>query len=332
MKVSRILLGSFLVLMLAACGNDSPVDPTDPTTTTDPTDPTTTTDPSDPTTPDPTFPGLPTDPTAPTGSSISGTVTAPAGGDVSGTIVIACPGGVCDDPSTATVPVDTTGSYTFADLTGTQYGILAWKDVDGNQTVSNGDYLGGYSADGQTVTLVEPPATDINITLAVYDSGTGDPTTTDDPTDPTTGSGSISGTISAPTTTGATGVLACYYTGDDSSPCDDTLSSAIELAQPGAYSIDDLSPGQYLMAAFVDADGDGNPVGDADYIGFYPSLDAPDLVSPPASNINIQVEAPAATQVQTKNLSLNIREAARASLNDSFLKKSSTNFQGFLNK
>ena len=332
MKVSRILLGSFLVLMLAACGNDSPVDPTDPTTTTDPTDPTSTTDPSDPTTPDPTFPGLPTDPTAPTGSSISGTVTAPAGGDVSGTIVIACPAGVCDDPSTATVPVDTTGSYTFADLTGTQYGILAWKDVDSSQTLSNGDYLGGYSADGQSLTPVDPPDTGINITLAVYDSGTGDPTTTADPTDPTTGSGSISGTVSAPTTTGATGVVACYYTGDDSSPCDDNLSSAVALAQPGAYSVDDLSPGQYLMAAFVDADGDGDPLGDADYIGFYPSLDAPDLVSPPESDINIQVEAPTAVQLQTKSLSSNLREAARVSLNGNVIEKAAKNFQGLLTK
>lgn len=283
MKLMQLVLTGGLLLVLAGCGNDSPVAPP----TTPPTNPPT----NPPTSPRiPTIPGLPTTPD--TGNSISGTVTLAGGGDVSGTAVIACPNEACTDAAVA--QADATGAYMLADLQAGTYNVFAFKDVDGDQGLSNGDYLGIYSEDGQDFTAVTPPATGIDIAMVVYDDST--PT---DPVNPSpTEGGSISGAVLYPPPAGGvpvnTGVVfACYYTGDDAAPCDETLSSSAEVQLAGssnAYSVDDLQAGQYYVYAFEDTDGNGSFADPGDRVGLYPSPEAPALISPPATGIDIALD------------------------------------------
>jgi len=311
----HLVLTGLLLAVLAGCGGDSPLPPPDNPPQNPPAEPV---NPTPPTTP----PIVP--PTTPPGdTSIGGTVTAPAGGDVSGTAVFACPNGDCQSTQPQTTTVDASGTYTLASLPAGQYGVLAVKDVDGSNTLSNGDYVGAYSEDGQTLTLVTPPASGINITLVVYSDGSA-PTEPVDPA-PVEG-GSISGTAFAPvgaTIAGTTGVLACYPTGDQANPCDQNLSGTAQIQQPGSsvpYTVSGLQAGQYLMIAFADADGNGSFEDPTDFIGVYPSLQAPQPVSPPATGIDIQMglvselEAGSLKQATTQPLREQLSEEELAQL------------------
>jgi hypothetical protein len=78
---------------------------------------------------------------------VSGTLAAVAGTDLSGTYVIGCAwvNGECGD-ATVDVQIGAAGSsasYTLTDLqAGLTYYVLAWKDLDGDQQVSDGDLIG----------------------------------------------------------------------------------------------------------------------------------------------------------------------------------------------
>ncbi len=175
MKLTRMVLTGGLLLVLAGCGNDSPV-VTPPTTNPPVTNPPVITPPVTPPTTPPTTPGT---------GSISGTVTAPAGGDLTGTVVGACLQSDTACASPIVVQVDSTGTYSITGLQAAPYVVIALKDVDASGTVSNGDYLGGYSTDNVNLTPVTPPITGINFALQVYsDSST--PTNPTDPTQPPT--------------------------------------------------------------------------------------------------------------------------------------------------
>lgn len=276
-----------LMLVLAGCGNESPVPP--------PTDPGT--PPTDPGTPPgpggPTFPGLPTNPGTPTEIGISGIVTAPAGGDITNTYIFACAQSDAQCASAQSTTVDTAGAYSFGGLQAEPYAVFAFKDVDANNDLSNGDYFGIYSADGTNPTLVTPPATGINITLQV-EGGSTPPPVTPNPPDIGTG-GSVSGTVFPPagsSIAGTTSVIACYYVDDPDILCDETLSIIVEVEQPGSsvpYTVDNLQTGQYLIVALADADGNGSSEDAGDFIGAYPSSTVPELVSPPATGIDVQM-------------------------------------------
>lgn len=321
MKLTRIALTGSLLLVLAGCGNDSPI--TDPPQNPNP--------PTNPGTPGGGFPGfpgggLPSNPGTPA-NGISGTVTAPAGGDISNTVVGVCPGtattATCKDSGTQRVTVDTSGAYSFTDLSGTEYIVIAVKDATGDGEIGNGDYGGAYTTDGTTFATVTPPKTDVNITMEVLDDGNG---TNTPPETPGTGSGSISGTLLPPgTVTGASAVFACYLTEDQNNPCDSNLSDFVQLAAGSgfSYSIDDLSAGQYAVVGYSDADGNDSIEDANDYVGIYPSFDAFEAVSPPAVSIDIpmitntEFGAPSVqSAVRTR-----ILEAAKASLNNYLLKR-----------
>lgn len=317
MKLTQIALTGSFLLVLAACGNNSPVKPP--------------TDPNPPTNPGgglpggiPGFPGGGT-PTIPAGDGISGTVTAPAGGDVSNTVVLACPNGSCDDPATQNVVVDTSGAYSFTGLsTTTQYGVFAYKDNTGSDTLANGDYYGFYTTDGTQPAPVTPPQTGINITMTVYSDGSG---TNTPPEAPGTAGGSISGTLIPPgTVTGISAAYACYPTGDQNNPCDKTLSKVVEAPASSnfAYNLDNLTAGQYLVLGLADVDGNQMFSDATDYIGAYPSLDAPEAVSPPDTGIDIPL-VPLSTlsgsSVKSSAKSTKVLDAARTSFNNYLLKK-----------
>lgn len=281
MKLRQIALVGSLLFVLVGCGNDSPI-----------VDPAPNPNPNPSPNPNPTIPTLPTNPSTPTGSTIAGTVTVTPAGDVSGTVIIACSDEACATPVVA--QATSTGTYSLADLQAVPYTLVAFKDVDNNQDLSNGDYIGVYTQDGENLTPVTPPATGVNIEMFVYSSGT-TPTNPVDPA-PTEG-GSIAGTVTAPsgvTVSGAAAVYACYYTGSSTAPCDNNLSGIVEIqltSSSSAYSINDLSAGQYYILALVDTDGNDAFDDATDLLGFYPSLDAPELVSPPATGIDITLVA-----------------------------------------
>lgn len=214
-----------LGLVLAGCGNNSPVPP--PTTTTGGTTgtPTTTGGTTGGTTGFPTttggFPtttgGFPTTTGGTTGATtgtttsgtttgsttgtttggtttggttgtISGTVTAPSGGTLTGGVVIACLQTDTECENGAVAQVASTGSYTLTGLQTAPYEVVALADVDGSRTLTNGDYIGGYTTDGTNLTPVTPPATGIDINLVVYTGGG-------------TGGGDLTGTWTGTTTT-----------------------------------------------------------------------------------------------------------------------------------
>ena len=124
--------------------------------------------------------------------------------------------------------------------------------------------------------------------------GGGVPTT---PTPPTTpGTNSISGTVSTPSgssAVGATRVIACYLTGNQQNPCDLTSSLGVEFGAGSSfpYTINGLSSGQYAVIATSDADGNGNFNDAVDFVGLYPSLSSPQPVTPPATGIDITMQA-----------------------------------------
>jgi uncharacterized protein (DUF2141 family) len=112
--------------------------------------------------------------TPPAASHIRGTVTAPRGGDVRDTLVVACfiSAGQCDvnNAKTQVVSISGTGAsgtYDFPRMAAGQYGLVAIKDVNGNNQFDNGDYEGVYTAGGLHASLVTPPAQGIDITLKV---------------------------------------------------------------------------------------------------------------------------------------------------------------------
>ena len=105
----------------------------------------------------------PQDPIQPGGNSIAGTLTAPAGGDITGTVALACAGENCAGAIT-----DASGNYSIDDLPPNSYEVIAWKDINQNQQIDIGDYVGIYTQDGQSATLVTPPASGIDMTLIVF--------------------------------------------------------------------------------------------------------------------------------------------------------------------
>jgi uncharacterized protein (DUF2141 family) len=103
--------------------------------------------------------------------AISGTVTAPPGADVAGTLVIAC--GEEDCP--AGTVIETSGNsaaYTIPDVPAGQYAVFAWNDVNGSGELDDGDYFGCFGV-GEECEAVSPPATGIDIAMAVIGNGPG---------------------------------------------------------------------------------------------------------------------------------------------------------------
>lgn len=123
----------------------------------------------------PTQPSQPTEPTEPGGGSINGTVTAATGDDLVGGFALACEvvsQAEYDCGTPASVQVDLTAgssvSYTISGLGAQGYVVIAGKDNDGNGEVPDvGDLYGFYTQDGQSLQLVTPGETGIDITVGL---------------------------------------------------------------------------------------------------------------------------------------------------------------------
>ncbi|SMB86202.1 hypothetical protein [Deinococcus hopiensis] len=105
--------------------------------------------------------------------SLSGTVQAPAGVNLKGVMVVACAyeGDRCGDASvTYTIPVSgQTATFKFNSLSAGAYRLIAWKDVNGNGDIDNGDFMARFTdASGAPASL---QATRTNITLTVTEVG-----------------------------------------------------------------------------------------------------------------------------------------------------------------
>ncbi len=170
---NRIIYGSVLVLVLAACGGTKPVTPPPP--------------------PPPgggsssvsgllIFPGqvgnpppAPPSPTPPVGNAFSGTVTAPNGGSITNTLVGACPvsGTTYDCTASGTVVVKITASgpsamYSIPNVPAGSYVVSAQHDLNGDGQLGNGDYEGCYDANNNgQCDVVQPPKTNVNVTLSI---------------------------------------------------------------------------------------------------------------------------------------------------------------------
>lgn len=116
-------------------------------------------------------------------------------------------------------------------------------------------------------------------------SPTPSPVPTPTPT-PTPGANAISSTVSSPVDVVGTLVAACFSESCD--PATDGNSSGTQVTTNGSsapYSVA-VNAGQYVMIAIQDTNGSG-AFDTEDYIGSYPSIEAPAAVTAPTSGIAI---------------------------------------------
>jgi serine protease len=174
---NRIIYGSVLVLVLAACGPKPAIPPTGgggsstvsgllifPGQVGNPP-------------PSPTPPSPPTPPTPPTpppaGGALSGSVTAPSGGDLKGAFVRACvvdsnnaPDCAASNSKTGQIPSSGSNfTFTFNNMAAVRYVVASFKDIDGGG-LGAGDYFGCYGEDTQgNCAIIQPPKSGLDIQL-----------------------------------------------------------------------------------------------------------------------------------------------------------------------
>ncbi|HEX2865057.1 MAG TPA: hypothetical protein VHN99_10850 [Deinococcales bacterium] len=103
--------------------------------------------------------------------SISGTLhLSDPDGSLGQMTVIACPAAAdCSSADTRQARTAVAGpdaDFTIDGLKDQAYNVIAWRDVNADQTVDAGDLLGAYSTDGQNLTAVTPPASGLSIDVA----------------------------------------------------------------------------------------------------------------------------------------------------------------------
>ena len=270
MKLMRLALTGSFLLVLAACGNNSPVKP--------PTNPNPPTNPGTPTNPPGGLPGgipglpgggaptTPTPPTTPGTNSISGTVSTPSGSSAVGaTRVIACyPTGNQQNPCDLTLSLGVelgAGSsfpYTINGLSSGQYAVIAISDADGNGNFSDAvDFVGLYPSlsNPQPVT---PPATGIDITMqTLSDIATPNPTPTP---------GNLTGTWTGTTTTPEPQGFGEEQTTFNFTQSGSSVSGTLTLDSTGGTASANITgsvngSSATISAPFSSADPNGNPNG-----------------------------------------------------------------------
>jgi len=80
---------------------------------------------------------------------------------VQGTLVLACfvAGGECDPNRSKAIQINqggTSASYSIPDLTQGDYAVLGWNDLNNNDSVDQGDYLGGVVDNAGNLAAVRP--------------------------------------------------------------------------------------------------------------------------------------------------------------------------------
>ena len=108
------------------------------------------------------------------------------------------------------------------------------------------------------------------------------PPTPTPPTEP--GGNTISGTVTGPGDVTNTVIIACL-----NADCESSQPAVAQTDVAGNYVLSNLTPGSYQILAIKDVDGNGD-FNNGDYVGAYPSLQAPTAVTPPATGINIAMQ------------------------------------------
>lgn len=105
---------------------------------------------------------------ASSGLSLSGRVRPQAGSSLDGTQVFACVLATdwCDDAKTKGVNLNADGTFSIAGLERIPYLLFAWRDTDGDGSVSAADEIGVYATNGKPA-KVAPPQSNLALTLKV---------------------------------------------------------------------------------------------------------------------------------------------------------------------
>ena len=102
------------------------------------------------------------------GLTIAGRVQPKAGGSLQGALVIA--GVFVDDKldlkNAKASRVESNGAFSVANLEKKRYGLFAWRDLDGNNAISDKDEFGVYASSGR-VALATPPLSGVTLQFKV---------------------------------------------------------------------------------------------------------------------------------------------------------------------
>lgn len=98
----------------------------------------------------------------PVSLTLAGRVLPQAGSDVQNVAVAACVfvADACDAKRTKAAFLDTNGNFSLADLEKTAYGLFAWRDTDGSNSITGADEFGVFMPSGR-VSLATPPMSGI---------------------------------------------------------------------------------------------------------------------------------------------------------------------------
>jgi hypothetical protein len=231
--------------------------------------------------------------------SISGTVFARAGSSVKDVVVIAClilkVEDGCDDAGSQTALPGGDGSnvsYQLPGLAAKEYLLLAWRDLNANQELDQGDELGVYQKSGKPA-LVRPPAQKMDLRLLEFNGDLGSILEQVDqaPAQPSapaaTGLG-FSGTVKAVVGSGLENAIVLVGVWENGQ-YNQGKSKAVRLDANARFSLSGLEKIPYVLFAWRDLDGNGD-VNAADEVAPFKTNGKPSLATPPLTNISLQFE------------------------------------------
>jgi hypothetical protein len=235
--------------------------------------------------------------------TISGTVFARSGSSVQGAAVIACllKNDACDDTGSGLVQVKGSGpsaKYQLTGLAADEFVMLAWRDLNSNQNLDNGDEVGVYQKSGKA-TQVKAPAQNIDIRLVQFNgdleailqqADEAPAQTSEQPSTPSTSSGGLafSGTVKALSGSSLDDAIVLAGVWEDGKYNQDK-SKGVKVGANGKFSVTGLEKIPYVLFAWRDVDGDSD-VSAGDEVAPFKPGNKFTLATPPLSNITLQFE------------------------------------------
>jgi uncharacterized membrane protein YgcG len=243
--------------------------------------------------------------------TISGTVFARSGSSVQGAAVIACllKNDACDDSGSGLVQIKGSGAsakYQLTGLAADEFVMLAWRDLNSNQDLDNGDEVGVYQKSGKA-TQVKAPAQNIDIRLVQFNGdleailqqadeapaqAAEQPSTpaTTPSTTPATSSGglALSGTVKALAGSSLDDAIVLAGVWENGKYNQDK-SKGVKVGANGKFSVTGLEKIPYVLFAWRDLDGDSD-ISKGDEVAPFKPGNKFALATPPLSNISLQFE------------------------------------------
>jgi hypothetical protein len=242
--------------------------------------------------------------------TISGKILARSGSSVENTAVIACliVNDDCDEAGSQLVQAVGSGSsvvYQVPNLAAQDYLMLAWRDVNGSQEIDQGDELGVYQKSGKA-SKVRPPATGIDLRLALFNGDIASILEQADQSPATTQPASTQSTVSSIFNTSSSSelTLSGMVKPAKNSSLDKTVvlagvwengkynqnkSKAVSLGSSGGFKLSGLEKIDYVLFAWRDLDNNGD-ISPSDEIAPFRVNGKFALATPPLANINLQFE------------------------------------------